>query len=119
MSGSLVVAIIVVVGAALSISFALKTTDSDVGTDPSSSTPSSPVESAETETVRLSIIGGCQSGGGSSTFCGCVADQMIAAGYDTVGEVQSVEPLLAAAAGTGDTSSVPAGILAARDRCAG
>jgi hypothetical protein len=115
MSSSLIVAIIVILGAVLSITFALKSNDSSVGTD--SATPASRVESAETETARLSLIGGCRSGGGASTFCSCVADQMITAGYDTVGEVQSVVPLLTAVAGTGDTSSVPAGILAARDRC--
>jgi hypothetical protein len=119
MSSSLVVAIIVVVGAALTISYALKSNDSTGGADPSSGSPPSSLSSAEVQGARIGMVGGCENAGGPSSYCECLADQMIAAGYDTIGEMTGLGARIEEASRTGDTSALPADVAAADGRCAG
>jgi hypothetical protein len=120
MTGSLVVAIIVVVGFALSITFALKATESSDpagATDPSSNTYSSTLSSVEAQSARLGMIAGCENAGGPSSKCTCIADQTIAAGYDTAAELSALQQQIGLAARTGDVSGLPAPLAAAYQDC--
>jgi hypothetical protein len=118
MTGSLVVAIIVIVGFALSITFALKVTESsDPGTGSSASSSSSVLSGAEAQAAKLTIAGNCQGPGASSAQCACIADQAMAAGYDSVQELGALWPQLEPAIRTGNASTLPAPLAAAYQSC--
>ena len=120
MSGSLVVAIIVIVGFALSITFALKVTESsDPETGSSATSNSSVLSGAEAEAAKLTIAGNCQGGGASNAQCACIADQVMAAGYDSVQEIGAVWPQLELAIRTGNVSGLPAPVATAYQGCLG
>ena len=54
---------------------------------------------------------------GDSDYCGCVADQIITAGYDTEDEVTGLEALATQADQSGDFSQLPPAVLTALDSC--
>ena len=87
--------------------------------------------------AALLAIAGCGSGsgGGASTthdklaafcerttksdsdYCGCVADAVIQAGYDTDAEIGQIEALGLQATQTGNLNGLPAPVLSALDSC--
>ena len=52
-----------------------------------------------------------------SDYCGCVADAVIQAGYDTDAEIGQIEALGLQATQTGNLSGLPAPVLTALDSC--
>lgn len=52
-----------------------------------------------------------------STYCGCVADTVIKAGYDTDAEIGQIEALSEQASKAGNLSGLPAPIVSALNSC--
>ena len=52
-----------------------------------------------------------------SDYCGCVADAVIASGYDTDAEVDQIEALTQTVAKSGSVSGLPAPVLSALNSC--
>jgi hypothetical protein len=117
MTGSLVVAIIVIVGFALTLTFALKATESSDPAGGSANSAQSALSGAEAQAARTSIVASCESAGGSSTQCACIGDQVAAAGYDTIAELSALRPQVELATRTGDISGLPAPLAAAYKGC--
>jgi hypothetical protein len=119
MTGNLVVAIIVITGFALTATFALHAGGSGTpGAGEPSRSERSVVSEAQGEGARLSVVGGCESAGGSSSMCECLADRITAAGYDTTGELAALEPQIYAAIQTANPAALPAPIATAYQSCA-
>jgi hypothetical protein len=119
MTGSLVVAIIVIVGFALTLTFGLKASESSDPAGGSADSAQSALSGAEAQAARTSIVGGCEGAGGSSTQCACIGDQIAAAGYDTIAELSALRPQIELATRTGDLSGLPAPVAAAYQSCVG
>ena len=119
MTGNLVVAIIVISGFALTATLALHAGGTDApGAGEPSGSERSIVSAAQAEGARVSVVGGCESAGGSSSMCQCLADRITAAGYDTTGELAALEPQLYAAIQTDNAAALPAPIATAYQSCA-
>jgi hypothetical protein len=118
MTGNLVVAIIVISGFALTATFALHAGGSATSGSGEPASNRSVVSGAQAETARLNVVGGCESAGGSSSMCQCLADRISAAGYDTTAELATLEPQIFAAIQTGNAAALPAPIATAYQSCA-
>jgi hypothetical protein len=119
MSSSLVVALIVVLGSALSIAYALQASDTG-GTDgPSPAAGQTSLSSDELEQLRENMISGCVSSGAPAPVCECVSDQVIASGTGSPSEMLNLTLGVEAVRRGGDTSNLPPALATAFQQCYG